>query len=174
MVVMTIEILNTTAPAADRRRCSRSATTITNIDHWSIELGDHTQPRWRRSASRDGNKHARAWSSRRHKTLSDRTTRPRHGIDEANDIPEELHLSTADHHTVGPNTRVRIESAGGSEIDRRQQAIRRWRLWERSTGPRTAAGKARGAQDSLKHGTRSTTGRAVVRSIRELLSMIGD
>ena len=33
-------------------------------------------------------------------------------------------------------------------------AIRRWRPWERSTGPRTAAGKARVARNAYKGGTR--------------------
>ena len=32
------------------------------------------------------------------------------------------------------------------------QRIRAWRPWERSTGPRTAPGKAASAQNALKHG----------------------
>ncbi|WP_079668503.1 hypothetical protein [Thiomonas arsenitoxydans] len=32
------------------------------------------------------------------------------------------------------------------------EAIRRWKPWERSTGPRTAAGKARASANSLTHG----------------------
>jgi hypothetical protein len=34
-------------------------------------------------------------------------------------------------------------------------AIRNWRPWEQSTGPRTEAGKQKSAQNSLKHGWRS-------------------
>lgn len=39
---------------------------------------------------------------------------------------------------------------------RRRQArmIRHWRPWERSTGPRTAAGKARASRNAFKGGTR--------------------
>ena len=35
---------------------------------------------------------------------------------------------------------------------RQAQAIRRWRPWEHSTGPRTAAGKARSARNAYTGG----------------------
>jgi hypothetical protein len=37
---------------------------------------------------------------------------------------------------------------------RQSAAIRQWRPWERSTGPRTAAGKARVVQNAYKGGAR--------------------
>jgi len=45
-------------------------------------------------------------------------------------------------------------------------AIRQWRPWERSTGPRTAAGKARVAQNAYKGRTREVL-RLLARLIRE-------
>jgi hypothetical protein len=38
-------------------------------------------------------------------------------------------------------------------------AIRRWKPWEKSTGPRTATGKARAAQNAYKHGRRALPAR---------------
>lgn len=35
------------------------------------------------------------------------------------------------------------------------QAIRRWAPWAKSTGPRTASGKARSSRNARKHGRRS-------------------
>ncbi|PQV51794.1 hypothetical protein B0G83_1041 [Paraburkholderia sp. BL21I4N1] len=35
------------------------------------------------------------------------------------------------------------------------EAIRRWKPWERSTGPTTEEGKAGASQNALKHGLRS-------------------
>ena len=45
---------------------------------------------------------------------------------------------------------------GWSEDERKRQSerIRNWRPWERSTGPRTTAGKARTADNALKDESR--------------------
>jgi hypothetical protein len=37
---------------------------------------------------------------------------------------------------------------------KRAELIRRWRPWEKSTGPKTAEGKARSARQGFKGGTR--------------------
>ena len=64
---------------------------------------------------------------------------------------------------------------GWSEQRRREQALRiqRWRPWERSTGPRTPAGKQRACQNALKHGSRSAAARAQLRELRKALRQLG-
>ena len=49
---------------------------------------------------------------------------------------------------------------------RQAELIRRWRPWERSTGPRTDEGKALVAQNAYKGGTRALM-RALARVLRE-------
>src|SRR5688500_1977799 len=49
---------------------------------------------------------------------------------------------------------------------RQSVLIRRWRPWERSTGPRTKAGKARVSRNADKGGTRRML-REIRRSLRE-------
>ena len=46
-------------------------------------------------------------------------------------------------------------------------AIRLWRPWERSTGPRTEAGKARVARNAYKGGTRPML-RLIARLLRDM------
>src|SRR5688572_23948501 len=61
----------------------------------------------------------------------------------------------------------RLNNKGWTPERRRAQAaaIRRWCPWTRSTGPRTALGKAVVAQNAYKHGGRC----AVMRDIENLL-----
>lgn len=47
---------------------------------------------------------------------------------------------------------------------RQAEAIKRWRPWERSTGPRTAEGKAVSARNAFRGGLR-----AYMRQVREFL-----
>jgi hypothetical protein len=57
--------------------------------------------------------------------------------------------------------------ANGWTTERRAKqsaAIRQWRAWERSTGPRTAAGKARVARNAWKGGKRD-----LLRTLAQLL-----
>ncbi len=44
--------------------------------------------------------------------------------------------------------------------------IHRWKPWERSTGPKTVAGKARVSRNARKGGTRDTL-RALAKLLRE-------
>lgn len=50
----------------------------------------------------------------------------------------------------------------------RAQLIQRWKPWERSTGPRTAEGKAKAAHNAYKGGHRPRM-RALMRQVREVL-----
>lgn len=45
-------------------------------------------------------------------------------------------------------------------------AIRRWAPWEKSTGPRTKAGKTTSSQNSYKHGGRAAPARALDNALR--------
>jgi hypothetical protein len=49
---------------------------------------------------------------------------------------------------------------------RQSEAIRRWRPWERSTGPRTSEGKARVARNAFEGGWRQVL-RELARVMRE-------
>jgi len=59
---------------------------------------------------------------------------------------------------------------GWTEARKAQQsaAIRRWRPWRSSTGPRTAEGKARVARNAYRGGEREKF-RAIVRGLNALL-----
>lgn len=49
---------------------------------------------------------------------------------------------------------------------RHAAAIQRWKPWEKSTGPRTAAGKARAAQNAAKPWLKADPDRALQRALR--------
>ncbi len=51
---------------------------------------------------------------------------------------------------------------------RQAKAIKRWRPWEHSTGPRTAEGKARVSRNAYRGGARPTL-RALARQLNELM-----
>ena len=51
-------------------------------------------------------------------------------------------------------------------------AIRKWKPWEKSTGPRTKEGKARVAQNAHKHGRRSAQRRKFTAGLRHLNAML--
>ncbi|TXC86300.1 hypothetical protein FRZ40_01185 [Paraburkholderia azotifigens] len=51
---------------------------------------------------------------------------------------------------------------------RQAKAIRRWRPWENSTGPRTTAGKAVSASNASIHGLRSARSRFERRELNAL------
>ena len=52
---------------------------------------------------------------------------------------------------------------------RQAEAIKRWRPWEQSTGPRTAEGKATVSRNADKGGKRAEF-RAMLRELRTLLN----
>lgn len=61
--------------------------------------------------------------------------------------------------------------SNGWTFERRQRqalAIRRWQPWARSTGPRSANGKAKAAGNSFKHGAYSRVSMIIAREFRNL------
>jgi len=55
---------------------------------------------------------------------------------------------------------------------RQSEAIKRWRPWESSTGPRSAEGKAVASQNAFKHGMRSKDAITDRGFINEMLSLL--
>jgi hypothetical protein len=53
------------------------------------------------------------------------------------------------------------------------EAIRRWKPWQKSTGPKTPEGKAKAARNGYKGATRQLL-RALARVLREQRTVIGD
>lgn len=53
--------------------------------------------------------------------------------------------------------------------DRQACLIRGWQPWTQSTGPKSAEGKARASQNSLKHGGRTASAIELHRELSELL-----
>ena len=49
------------------------------------------------------------------------------------------------------------------------EAIKRWKPWEQSTGPRTNAGKAEASQNALVHGLRSAEWLEDLKRVNDLL-----
>ncbi len=52
-----------------------------------------------------------------------------------------------------------------------RKAIYAWRPWEHSTGPKTPAGKAAIARNSLKHGAFTRENRQLLQGLRATLAM---
>lgn len=69
---------------------------------------------------------------------------------------------------LGPAKRPR-RSWSPERRARQAAAIRTWQPWEKSTGPRTAEGKARSAGNALKHGRRSRAFNELRREDRRIL-----
>ena len=58
------------------------------------------------------------------------------------------------------------------ERKRRQaEAIKRWQPWQKSSGPKTKAGKAVVSKNALKHGLRSAEYRELCALLREAAAM---
>jgi hypothetical protein len=69
-----------------------------------------------------------------------------------------------------------MDRASGWTMKRRarqQEAIRNWRPWERSTGPRSTGGKLRSSRNADKGGRRKAL-RAELRHLRELIAELDD
>jgi hypothetical protein len=49
-------------------------------------------------------------------------------------------------------------------------AMRRWKPWEQSTGPRTVAGKSRVSQNSVKHGLTTAPALAEQKAIKRIIN----
>ena len=83
------------------------------------------------------------------------------------------HLDNHPRSAARGRSRRRPKKAEWSPERRARQAelIRALKPWEKSTGPRTAAGKARVAANALKHGFRS---RSFLERIREERQLIHD
>lgn len=57
---------------------------------------------------------------------------------------------------------------------RQSEAIRRWRPWEQSTGPRTEEGKSVASQNALRHGLRSAEWLEEVHRVNEIIRAVRD
>ena len=74
--------------------------------------------------------------------------------------------------TTEPNELMGEISMNGWTEERRQkqsEAIRRWKPWEQSTGPKSEQGKRAASRNSLKHGRWSSDQIEVRRSMLEMV-----
>ena len=71
------------------------------------------------------------------------------------------------------SVRAKHRPKSWSSERRAQQAslIRRWQPWRRSTGPQTEAGRARAAQNALKHGHRTRANILRLQRIRHAIRL---
>jgi hypothetical protein len=75
-----------------------------------------------------------------------------------------------------PDTRPKYRAKGWSAERRARQAarIRDWAPWRRSTGPKTAAGRARCSQNALHHGFHTAARRDELRRLGRVLGLAGE
>jgi len=55
---------------------------------------------------------------------------------------------------------------------KQRAAIHRWRPWEKSTGPKSEAGKGGVAQNARKHGLRSREAQHEAKVLRQILAAL--
>lgn len=53
------------------------------------------------------------------------------------------------------------------ERQKQADAIKKWRPWDKATGPKTAAGKEKSAMNAFTHGLDSREGEALRRALKE-------
>ena len=103
---------------------------------------------------------------------------PREKFERTDYWKHELRRSTKHLHGALPQTaagRIRRGKCWSPERRARQaQLIRRWAPWRRSTGPKTEAGKARCAQNALRHGFRSRARTNELQRIRYALRLAAE
>ena len=83
-------------------------------------------------------------------------------------------ISTLQRRPQKPACAPRKRRPKGWTPERRAQqaaSIREWQPWQRSTGPRTEAGKAQSAMNGLKHGGRSRAHVMQMRRVRHALRL---
>lgn len=58
--------------------------------------------------------------------------------------------------------------------DRQAKAVKNWKPWQESTGPKTEGGKAVSCQNALKHGVYSKNFKALNKSLKKQTKWLED